>query len=116
MLIAALTLALAAVQPAADAPDEQAEAAAYVEDPFDIQPESAVPPEEIESEPAAAPPPAAPSDKQLICRSRPELGTRLRYLRVCLTALEWQHHETNMEQQRRDINDWGAQGMGGTAF
>ena len=83
-----------------------------VEDPFALE----------EAPPAVATPAVAqtieeaveeavePSDDALICRSRPALGSRTRYYRTCMTALQWEHHETNMEQQRRDINDMGAQG------
>lgn len=80
----------------------------HVEDPFAIE---AAPSPVVAAPAQAATPP--PSQKRLVCRSRPELGTRLRRLRVCMTAAEWNHHETNMEQQRRDINDWGAQGGAG---
>jgi hypothetical protein len=80
-----------------------------VEDPFAL--EDPVPP--VEAPPAAAPQPeptSEPSAEALICRTRPELGSRTRYRRMCMTSLQWEHHETNMEQQRRDINDMGAQG------
>ena len=113
MLSAFLSLTFAIVQPSV--PESPAADPALVEDPFDL---TAGPAPAVE-EPAAGPEAAAPSrigggsTKQLICRRRPELGTRLRYFRVCMTAQEWETHEVHMEQQRRDINDWGAQGMGG---
>ena len=108
MLSAALLLAASLVQ-AAPAPAGPAADPFYVEDPFVIEEEP------VSTEPAAAPPAAQvaePSPDRIICRSRPELNTRTRMLRVCMTAAEWAHHATNMEQQRRDINDWGAQGSG----
>ena|SRR5688572_12269947 len=111
MLSAALLLALGLVQ-AAPVPGAPADDPAYVEDPFLIEEEP------VAAEPVAPPPPgeaAEPSRERIICRSRPELNTRTRMLRVCMTAAEWAHHATNMEQQRRDINDWGAQGGAGPA-
>ena len=111
MLSAAFLLAVGLVQ-AAPVPAAPAEDAAYVEDPFLIEEEP------VAAEPVAAPPAAQaeePSPERIICRSRPELNTRTRMLRVCMTAAEWAHHATNMEQQRRDINDWGAQGGAGPA-
>ena len=108
MLGMALFAALAAVQDDPASPSAANEP--YdVEDPFALE----------EAPPAVAAPPAAapqaeavaePSPEALICRSRPALGSRTRYYRTCMTALQWDHHETNMEQQRRDINDMGAQG------
>jgi hypothetical protein len=92
--------------PAPAAASDGGEAAYLVEDPFDIE----VDEEEAAQAPPAAAEPAQPSRERLICRSRPELNSRTRWLRVCMTAAEWDHHATNMEQQRRDINDWGAQG------
>ena len=112
MLIALLSLLLAVGQPAADPP---AADPALVEDPFDLEAETAPAVEEPAADPAAVAPSRIGdgSTKQLLCRRRPELGTRLRYLRVCMTAQEWELHEHHMEQQRRDINDWGAQGGAG---
>jgi hypothetical protein len=84
-------------------------------DPYEVQDPFA-----LEEAPPAAAAPAAltpqdeavaePSPEALICRSRPALGSRTRYFRNCMTALQWEHHDTNMEQQRRDINDMGAAG------
>ncbi len=109
LLLLALALTQADARPAPSEADP-----VYVEDPFTIEAES--PADDAAPEPeATAPARAARPDRQskrLVCRSRPELGSRTRYFRVCMTAAEWAHHETNMEQQRRDINDWGAQGGG----
>ena len=57
-----------------------------------------------------------PSRQRLICRSRPRLGTRLVAQRVCKTAEEWAIYEGDLEQSRRDINDRGMRGSGGTIF
>lgn len=107
MLTAALFLALAGIQPPSPQEDD-----AYVADPFDLDAEEPAAPQTAPapSRAQASTPLRARDPDELICRSRPELGTRLRYLRVCLTVQEWELHETHMEQQRRDINDWGAQG------
>ena len=80
-----------------------------VEDPFAIEAEAParlVPDVAV----AAEPMPEEPSGERIICRSRPELNTRTRRLRECMTAADWAHPATYIEQQRRDINDWGAQG------
>lgn len=99
MLTAMLFLMLSAAQTAAPASDPYG-----VEDPFAIEaPAPAAPAVVAEA-------PASPSPERIICRSRPELGSRVRRLRVCMTAAQWAHHATNMEQQRRDINDMGAAG------
>ena len=106
MLIFILSLTFAAVQPTAESPTLDP---ALVDDPFEIRAESTP----AVDEPASSPAPSrigGGSTKQLLCRRRPELRTRLRNLRVCMTAQEWELHEHHMEQQRRDINDWGAQG------
>ena len=53
-----------------------------------------------------------PSRQELICRSRPRLGSRIATQRVCKTREEWRIYEADMEQSRRDINDRGARGCG----
>ena len=58
--------------------------------------------------------PPSPSRQRLICRSRPVLGSRINFQRVCRTAEEWRIYDTDMEQSRRDIADRGARGCGGT--
>lgn len=75
---------------------------------------SAAPTAAAPAAPEAATP--APSNQRLICRSRPRLGTRLVYQRVCKTAEEWAIYEHDLEQSRRDINDRGMRGGGGTIF
>lgn len=80
-----------------------------VDDPFALEDPAplAAPTTTVVEEPAVS---AEPSSEALICRTRQELGTRTRYRRICMTQVQWDHHETNMEQQRRDINDMGAAG------
>jgi hypothetical protein len=53
---------------------------------------------------------AEPSNQRLICRSRPQIGSRIARTRVCKTAEEWRIYEADLEQSRRDINDRGARG------
>ena len=103
MLLLSLLLAAAQVSPSGGTPASDPYA---VEDPFATEAPAAVP------TPSAAPTPtsAEQSSERLICRSRPQLGSRTRWVRNCLTAEQWEHHATNMEQQRRDINDMGAAG------
>jgi hypothetical protein len=108
IFLAVLGLVQAPPGAAGSAPDSY-----IVEDPFVIEEEP-----EMEAAPAAPTPGPAmadaepPSPDRLICRSRPDLAARTRRIRVCMTAAQWQLHVVNMEQQRRDINDWGAQGGG----
>lgn len=107
-----LVLAFGLAQAAATVPEasEPNEEAYLVDDPFDIEGGEAPGVSAEPQPPAQSEARAAASRERLICRSRPELNTRTRRLRVCMTAAEWELHAVNMEQQRRDINDWGAQG------
>ena len=51
------------------------------------------------SEPAA---PAA-SGERMICRQRPSTGTRLRPVRTCMTAREWNERRENITRGMRDF-------------
>lgn len=109
MLNLVFLLAFGLVQAAPDA-SMPVEKPYHVGDPFDIEEEDAA---LVGRAPIAASAEAStPSPERIICRSRSELGARTRRVRVCMTAAQWQLHAANMEQQRRDINDWGMNGMG----
>ena len=56
-----------------------------------------------------------PSRDRLICRSRPQLGSRIARQRVCKTEEEWRIYENDLEQSRRDINDRGMRGCTATS-
>lgn len=53
-----------------------------------------------------------PSEERIICRSRPQLGSRITTQRRCMTVWQWRIYEADMEQSRRDLNDRGMRGMG----
>lgn len=108
-----LLFAAAAIQAATPPPTAAEEEAALVEDPFAIEEEEEEAAPDVASDETVRQA-AAPSRHRLICRSRPELNTRTRFRRVCMTAEQWEVHGTHMEQQRRDINDWGNQGGPGS--
>ncbi len=101
MLMMFLILAAAQTSPA-PASDPYA-----VDDPFAL--EAPAP-----AAPAPVGTPTAPSSERiserLICRSRPELGTRTRWVRNCLTAEQWTAYANSLEQHRRDVNERGAAG------
>lgn len=47
----------------------------------------------------------ADKDKVICTRSEPELGSRLKFTRMCKTAAEWQAFEADRQQLRRDLGD-----------
>lgn len=68
------------------------------------------------SQPSTAAPATAeePSAKRLICKSRPVLGSRISTQKICKTVEDWKIYENDLEASRRDLNDRGARGCGGT--
>ena len=100
MLAILFVLSLSALQPADDP---------FVIDEPDPTPQAqrAVEPQATRAADAATP---APSRERLICRSRPQLGSRVVAQRVCKTAEDWAIYENDLEQSRRDIAAGGSSG------
>ena len=66
--------------------------------------------EEAPAQPVAQ---TEPTRQELICRSRPQVGSRIARQRICKTREEWAIYRHDLEQSRRDINDRGARGCNG---
>jgi hypothetical protein len=50
-------------------------------------------------------PDAGATDNKVICRSQPQVGTRLRTKKLCKTKAEWRAMDADREQLRRDLGN-----------
>ena len=58
-------------------------------------------PVQLASSPAADP--DAARRNQIVCRQRPVTGSRLRFVRVCMTRQEWDERRENITRGMRDM-------------